>query len=113
VDRWTILKIKEKYLPTEHPGKCTVIKESTRLEGLLSSVILLDNLTLEIRLINEKLWLLEEKIRSTSLDKDVGGFASLGEQIHIANDERSRLKAEINKKFGCEETEVKFFKGRT
>lgn len=61
--------------------------------------------------VNKKLWDIEDKIRDCERDKDFGEkFIELARSVYITNDERSRIKKEINKETGSELTEEKSYK---
>lgn len=61
--------------------------------------------------INEHLWDIEENKRSHEAKKDFGDtFIHWARQVYIKNDERARLKREINQLYGSEIVEEKSYK---
>ncbi|MCB0725437.1 MAG: hypothetical protein KDC73_12140 [Ignavibacteriae bacterium] len=62
--------------------------------------------------INSKLWDIEDKIRDCESRKDFGEeFVKLARSVYITNDERSRIKREINLQTGSSLIEEKSYKG--
>ena len=64
----------------------------------------------DLKFINEKLWDIEDRIRdkerSKSFDKS---FIELARSVYFTNDERSRIKRNINETFGSELIEEKSY----
>jgi len=61
-----------------------------------------------LKKVNEKLWDIEDAIRLKEQKKEFDDeFIELARSVYKTNDERSRIKAEINKKFGSAITEEK------
>ena len=69
-----------------------------------------NQLITDLGLINHKLWniedLIRDKERNKVFDKE---FINLARQVYITNDERSRIKRNINKTFGSELVEEKSY----
>ena len=62
----------------------------------------------EIKEINLKLWDIEDNIRICEKNKDFGDkFIELSREIHFLNDNRSKVKLEINKYTGSQIREIK------
>ena len=60
--------------------------------------------------INSKLWMIEDDIRDCErMKKFDQKFIDLARAIYFINDRRSKIKLEINKKFGSTLTEVKSY----
>lgn len=60
--------------------------------------------------INSELWFIEDNIRDCERKKQFDQkFIDLARAIYIKNDKRSKIKLEINKKFGSELVEVKSY----
>jgi len=60
--------------------------------------------------INSKLWMIEDDIRDCERKKKFDQkFIDLARAIYFINDRRSKIKLEINKKFGSTLTEVKSY----
>jgi len=68
-------------------------------------------LYLELLEINLKLWDIEDQIRELEREKNFcDEFIRLARLVYFTNDERSRVKDEINKKTGSGLTEIKSYK---
>ena len=62
----------------------------------------------EIKEINLKLWDIEDNIRICEKNKDFGkNFISLAREVYVNNDERAKIKSQINKISGSNITEIK------
>jgi hypothetical protein len=60
--------------------------------------------------VNENLWRIEDEIRECERRKDFGPrFIELARSVYITNDERARLKREINALMGSAITEEKSY----
>ncbi len=63
-----------------------------------------------LKLINEQLWDIEDKIRIKEKEKAFDDeFISLARSVYITNDKRFELKNEINQFFGSDLKEVKSY----
>ena len=61
--------------------------------------------------INSKLWKIEDDIREFErMKKFEDQFIELARSVYLTNDERSKIKLEINKKFGSKIIEMKSYK---
>ena len=70
----------------------------------------LERLTAGLKQINERLWEIEDHIRECERDKDFGEkFVELARGVYSNNDERSRLKRDINKLLGSHLIEEKSY----
>jgi hypothetical protein len=108
VDKYTILLIKERMI-TDHSKLLNVKKERQYLEDVLkhenfSDTEMLDRLTL----VNEKLWHIEDRIRiKESLKLFDDEFIALARSVYRTNDERARIKRQINSAYGSNFVEEK------
>jgi hypothetical protein len=60
---------------------------------------------------NEKLWKIEDKIRKKEKEKEFDKeFIELARSVYITNDERARIKKEINEKYNSYYKEIKIHK---
>jgi len=60
--------------------------------------------------INSKLWVIEDDIRECEKNKIFDAqFIELARSVYIINDKRSKIKLDINKKFGSKIIEVKSY----
>ena len=76
----------------------TNIKNNSEIESLYNS----------LKEINTKLWVIEDDKRLCEKNSDFGEkFIKLSRDVHFLNDERSKLKLEINNKTGSKIREIK------
>ena len=62
----------------------------------------------ELKLINEKLWNIENEKRLLEKNPDFGDkFIQVSREVHFMNDKRSKIKKDINRSFGSNIEEVK------
>ena len=60
--------------------------------------------------INSKLWVIEDDIRDCERNKNFDQkFIDLARSVYFTNDKRSKVKLDINKKFGSKIIEVKSY----
>ena len=112
VDKVSILIIKQKNI-TDKSKLDHVKKELDFLQKTLMNYIqkqeindFLENLIN----INSKLWNIEDDIRECERNKLFDQtFIDLARSVYFTNDERAKVKNEINKKFGSELVEVKSY----
>lgn len=70
----------------------------------------LTDLTARLKTINEKLWVIEDDIRDCERAKDFGDtFVQLARSVYITNDDRARVKREINDLLGSSLVEEKSY----
>ena len=111
VDKITILEIKAERIAD--PDKLANVHRelrsltATRREALPSSEEL-DELTAELRRINEQLWEIEDNIRDCERKSDFGErFVELARAVYRTNDRRAAAKRSINELLGSELVEEK------
>ena len=64
----------------------------------------------ELKNINEKLWEIEDDIRDKEKNKEFDQeFVELARSVYVTNDERARIKKEINLKLGSDLVEEKSY----
>ena len=114
IDKITILQIKkEKITNLEKVEK--VSYELELLENSLNSFKTgeteeLKKLMNELKIINEKLWGIEDDIRLLEKNKKFESeFIELARSVYITNDERFEVKNKINKLFSSNVEEVKSY----
>ena len=74
------------------------IKTSEKLNELFQS----------LKKINEKLWVIEDEKRECEKNKDFGEkFVKLSRDVHFFNDDRAKIKLEINNITGSKIKEIK------
>ncbi len=111
LDKISILEIKQekikdpdklKFVFDEH----SVLKE--QLDKNVKSDDKLDNLFQSLKDINSKLWLIEDDKRKCEKDKDFSEkFIKLSRDVHFLNDDRAKIKLEINNHTGSKIKEIK------
>jgi predicted nucleic acid-binding Zn-ribbon protein len=111
LDKISILEIKQekikdseklKFINNEH----SILKD--QLEKNVKSDDKLNNLYQSLKEINAKLWVIEDDKRQCEKDKDFGEkFIKLSRDVHFLNDERAKIKLEINNHTGSAIKEIK------
>lgn len=114
IDKITILQIKkEKIADIEKVKK--VSYELKLLENSLNSLQTskteeLRDLMDQLKIINQKLWTIEDNIRLLEKKKKFKNeFIELARSVYITNDERFKVKNKINKLFSSDVEEVKSY----
>ena len=109
VDKFTILKIKEKKAKNQE-AKQNIQNEINAICSENESVNNDDKLFNELYKINNKLWILEDLIRNKSKKKEFDKeYISYAEKIHTTNDERYIIKRDINEKYNSYFKEEKIY----
>jgi hypothetical protein len=109
VDKWTILSIKALNI-TDKDKLANVFKEKNYLNEVIDPEILMDPLTDDLLRINKILWVVEDKIRDLERQQRFDDrFIALARDVYITNDERARIKKEINIKYGSDFVEEKSY----
>ena len=111
LDKISILEIKQekikdpeklKFINKEH----SILKD--QLEKNVKSDDKLNNLYQSLKEINAKLWVIEDDKRQCEKDKDFGEkFVKLSRDVHFLNDDRAKIKLEINNHTGSTIKEIK------
>ena len=114
IDKVTILSIKSERIDDVEKRK-NVQSELDILTATRDQVIQpsasLNDLTLKLRDVNERLWVIEDDIRSCEANEEFGSqFIELARAVYRQNDERARLKREINNLLGSKIIEEKSYK---
>lgn len=112
-DKITILQIKFVNLQDNNALK-NVRREYDQLYSIFDKVFfenaIANQLITDLKSINQKLWNIEDLIRDKERNKVFDEeFINLARQVYITNDERSRIKKNINKTFGSELVEEKSY----
>ena len=113
LDKISILHIKLKNIK-DHKKKELVKTELTLLEKKLDLSDLNQNLIKKylekLTDINSKLWKIEDSLRDKERNKIFNQeFIELARSVYFTNDERSKVKLEINNTFGSKIIEVKSY----
>jgi len=111
LDKISILEIKQgkiknseklKFINNEH----SILKN--QLEKNVKSDDKLNDLYQSLKEINSKLWVIEDGKRQCEKDKDFGEkFIKLSRDVHFLNDDRAKIKLEINNYTGSVIKEIK------
>ena len=111
LDKITILEIKQEKI--KDPEKLKFISnEHSILKDQLNTNIKTDDklnkLFQYLKDINSKLWVIEDNKRQCEKDKDFGEkFIKLSRDVHFLNDDRAKIKLEINNYTGSLIKEIK------
>ena len=113
LDKLTILLIKKERIADKTKLK-NIILELSQLQTVykqrIKQSVELDTLISELRLVNETLWDIEDKIRSCERDGNFGTpFIELARSVYRTNDRRAELKYQINGLLGSELVEEKSY----
>ena len=114
IDKISILQIKKKNIKNYKKQKL-INKELILLKERLKRVLDVDNdlkkYLKRLIAINEKLWKIEDQLRECERkNKFDHKFIQLARSVYITNDERSKIKLDINNKFGSSIIEIKSYK---
>ena len=111
LDKISILEIKQekikdseklKFINNEH----LILKN--QLEKNIKRDYKLEELFQSLKKINSKLWVIEDDKRQCEKDKDFGEkFIKLSRDVHFLNDDRAKIKLEINNHTGSNIREIK------
>ena len=112
-DKITILQIKKENLQEKNALK-NIKVEHDQLNKIYNSNFLEDEnakrFMTSLKQINKKLWDIEDKIRDKEKNKKFDReFIELARNVYFTNDERSRIKRNINQTFGSQIIEEKFY----
>ena len=111
LDKISILKIKKEKI--KDPKKLKFIDDEykilkNQLDNNIKSDKKLDDLFEALKKINLKLWVIEDEKRMCEKNSDFGDlFIKISREIHFLNDERSKVKLEINSYTGSKIREIK------
>ena len=111
LDKISILEIKQekikdpeklRFISNEH----SILKK--QLDDNVKSDDKIKDLFQSLKDINAKLWVIEDDKRQCEKVKDFGEkFIKLSRDVHFLNDDRAKIKLEINNYTGCEIKEIK------
>ena len=112
VDKVSILHIKKNNIKDNEKLKL-VREELNLLEKTLEANINKESIKEYLNLlieINSKLWVIEDDIRDCERNQIFDQkFIDLARSVYFTNDQRSKVKLEINNKFGSKIVEVKSY----
>ena len=110
-DKITILEIKKDKI--KNPEKLEYILDELsllkeELKNNIKSDIKLDGLYQSLKIINARLWVIEDDKRKCEKEKDfTENFIKLSRDVHILNDDRAKIKLKINEHTGSKIKEIK------
>ena len=111
LDKISILEIKQDKI--KDPNKLEFINAEhsilkNQLEKNVQSSSKIQELFNSLKEINAKLWVIEDDKRQCEQDKDFGEkFIKLSRDVHFLNDDRAKIKLEINNLTGSKIKEIK------
>ena len=111
LDKISILEIKQEKI--KDPEKLKFITDehsilNEQLDKNVKSDEKLDNLFKSLKEINAKLWIIEDYKRQCEKDKNFSEkFIKLSRDVHFLNDDRAKIKLEINNHTGSKIKEIK------
>ena len=111
LDKISILEIKQGKI--KDPEKLSFINNEhsilkNQLEKNVKSDEKLEKLFQDLKDINAKLWVIEDDKRDCEKKKDFGEkFTKLSRDVHFLNDDRAKIKLEINNHTGSSIKEIK------
>ena len=112
LDKFSILEIKMGNI-TEPSKLANVENEYRELTSDCTNLLRdskISTLYAELKSINQKLWVIEDDIRDCERSKDFGPqFVSLAREVYFTNDDRARIKKEINLASGSSLVEEKSY----
>ena len=111
LDKISILEIKKdkikdpeklKFISNEHSILKDQFKENVKSDEKL------EKLFKDLKEINAKLWVIEDDKRNCEKNKDFGEkFIKLSRDVHFLNDDRAKIKLEMNNHTGSSIKEIK------
>jgi len=111
LDKISILEIKKEKI--KDPEKLKFINDEydilkDQLNKNVKSDEMLDNLFQSLKEINAKLWVIEDDKRLCEKNSDYGEkFIKLSRNVHFLNDDRAKIKLNINNHTGSKIKEIK------
>ncbi|MDA9210253.1 DUF6165 family protein [bacterium] len=111
LDKISILEIKQ--VKIKNPEKLKFINEEhsilkDQLNNNVKSDQKLNELFESLKQINAKLWVIEDDKRQCEKEKDfTESFIKLSRDVHFLNDDRAKIKLEINNHTGSKIKEIK------
>ena len=111
LDKLSILEIKQEKIKDSEKLKYINDEYAVLKEQLKKNVYSdndLDKLFSSLKEINSKLWIIEDEKRMCEKNSDFGEkFIKLSRDVHFLNDDRAKIKLEINNHTGSKIKEIK------
>lgn len=108
-DKYTILQIKGEKITDKHK-LVNIEKELRYLESIVTELNITSNKIINLKLVNEKLWNIEDNIRIKEYNKEFDAeFIQLARSVYVTNDLRFEIKNNISKEYNSDIFEVKSY----
>ena len=111
LDKISILEIKQEKIKDQEKLKFINLEHEILKDQLNQNVKTdekLENLFQSLKDINAKLWVIEDDKRQCEKDKNFGEkFIKLSRDVHFLNDDRAKIKLEMNNHTGSKIKEIK------
>ena len=111
LDKISILEIKQEKIKDQEKLEFINLEHRILKDQLNQNVKTderLENLFQSLKDINAKLWVIEDDKRQCEKDKDFGEkFIKLSRDVHFLNDDRAKIKLEMNNYTGSKIKEIK------
>ena len=111
LDKISILEIKQEKIKDQEKLGFINLEHKILKDQLNQNVKVdekLENLFQSLKDINVKLWVIEDDKRQCEKDKDFGEkFIKLSRDVHFLNDDRAKIKLEMNNHTGSKIKEIK------
>ena len=111
LDKISILEIKQEKIKNQEKLEFINLEHRILKDQLNQNVKTdekLENLFQSLKDINAKLWVIEDDKRQCEKDKDFGEkFIKLSRDVHFLNDDRAKIKLEMNNHTGSKIKEIK------
>ena len=111
LDKISILEIKKEKIKNPEKleyilNELSILKDE--LKKNIKSNAKLDQLYQSLKIINARLWVIEDDKRKCEKEKDfTENFIKLSRDVHILNDDRAKIKLKINELTGSKIKEIK------
>ena len=111
LDKISILEIKKDKIKNPEKleyilNELSILKDE--LKNNIKSDLKLDELYQSLKIINARLWVIEDDKRKCEKEKNfTENFIKLSRDVHILNDDRARIKLKINEYTGSKIKEIK------
>ena len=111
LDKISILEIKKEKIKNPEKleyilNELSILKDE--LKNNIKSNAKLDQLYQSLKIINARLWVIEDDKRKCEKEKDfTENFITLSRDVHILNDDRAKIKLKINELTGSKIKEIK------
>jgi hypothetical protein len=106
LDKISILEIKAFITDNEYVHK--ELNELNKIKSIMTQYTL--EYEIKLKKVNERLWKIEDRLREKEkLQEFDEEFINLARSVYLTNDERAKIKKEINEKYKSTYQEVKCY----